>query len=92
MRKGHDTPKDTPARSVAEMLSTLHGHTPATCELGEVLATVTMEGDTPSEAPPRPTHIGVGLGSDPLLQGLLADREQRRATALTLGAHDMQAL
>jgi hypothetical protein len=52
---------------------------------------VAMEGDTPAEAAPRPAHVGVGFGHDPLLQSLLADREQGRTAALALGTHNMHA-
>jgi hypothetical protein len=50
-----------------------------------------MEGDTSAESSPRPTHVGVGLSDDPLLQGLLADGKQRGTTALALGTHNMHA-
>jgi hypothetical protein len=72
------------------MLTSLHGHTPpAACEFGEVLPPVAMQGNATSEAPPCPTHVRVGLGHDPLLEGLLADREQGRTAALALLAHEM---
>jgi hypothetical protein len=50
-----------------------------------------MQGNAASETSPRPAHGGVGLGPDPLLQGLLADLEQHSTAALALGAHDMHA-
>jgi hypothetical protein len=92
-KKGRDTPKDTLARAMAEMLTTLHGYTPpATCELCEVVPTVAMQGNAAPEFSPRRAHVGVGLGHDPLLQGLLANLKEHSAAALVLGAHDMHAL
>ena len=52
-----------------------------------MLRAVAVEGDTPSEPTPRPANIGVGLGRDPLLQGLLSDHEQGGTAALVLLAH-----
>jgi hypothetical protein len=81
-KKGRDTPKDTLARAVAEMLTTLHGYTPpATCELCEVVPTVAMQGNAAPEFSPRRAHVGVGLGHDPLLQGLLANLKEHSAAA-----------
>jgi hypothetical protein len=54
------------------MLTSLHGHTPAACEFGEVLPPVAMQGDAAAEAPPRPTDLLKGFGPGPLLEGLLA--------------------
>ena len=57
----------------------------------EVLVPVAVQGDAAAEAAPRSAHVGVGLGQDPLLQRLFADRKQRRAAALSLGTHDLHA-
>ena len=73
-------------------LASLQGCTPAAGELGEVLTAVAVQGNAASESSPRPAHVGVGLGHDSLLQGLLADLEEHSAAALVLGAHDMHAL
>ena len=50
-----------------------------------------MEGYTPSATTPRPTHVGVGLGLDPLLQGLFAQLQGQGTPAPVLLAHDMHA-
>jgi hypothetical protein len=50
-----------------------------------------MEGYTPSATTPRPTHVGVGLGLDPLPQGRLPNGEQLVASVVPLLAHDGHA-
>jgi hypothetical protein len=51
-----------------------------------------MQEGAASEPSPRDAHVVQGLGSGPLLQGLLANLEEDSTTALTLlGAHDMHA-
>ena len=70
-------------------LARLRGTSPATCELGEVAWTSPMQEGAASESSPRNAHVVQGLGSDPLLQGLLADSKQHRAAALVLSTHDL---
>jgi hypothetical protein len=50
-----------------------------------------MQGNAASETTPRPTHVRVGLGHDPLFEGFLADLKERRATTLSFRAHDLHA-
>jgi hypothetical protein len=69
-------------------LTSLHGRTLATCELGEVAPTVAMQGDAAAEASPADPDVVQGRSPSSLSQSLFADRKQRRATALVLGAHD----
>jgi hypothetical protein len=73
------------------MLTSLHGHTPAACEFGEVLPPVAMQGDAAAEASPDPTDLLKGLRPGPFVEGLLADGEQDRAAASVLSTHDMHA-
>jgi hypothetical protein len=61
-------------------------------DAGEGLASVTMQGNAAAQPTPSDAHVVQALGSGPLLQGLLANRKQRRAAALALGAHDTHAL
>jgi hypothetical protein len=60
-------------------------------QLGEVLPAVPVKGDPSAGPSPRPSHVGVGLGSAPLVEGLLADGAEGRTAPLALGAHDMHA-
>src|SRR5215207_2604692 len=60
---------------------------PATRELGEVATAVPVKGGPPSETAPAPPHVLEGLGPGPLLEGLLADRKERRTTTLSFRAH-----
>ena len=90
--KGRDTPKDAPARAVAELLTTLHGHTPpATCKLCEVATPVPVQRSQATQASPRPTDLLKRLGPSPLFQSRLTQLEEHSAAALVLGAHDLYA-
>src|SRR5215212_1728104 len=75
--------------SVVMGLTSLHGRTPPACKFGEVPWTSPMQEGADSESSPRNAHVVQGLGRAPFLEGLLADREQRRTTTLTLGAHEI---
>jgi hypothetical protein len=54
-----------------------------------VATAVPVKGGPSSETAPTGANLLERLGPGPLLEGLLADRKERTATALTLGAHDM---
>jgi hypothetical protein len=60
-------------------------------QLGEVGWTSPMQEGAAAESSPGDAHVVQGLGPGPFLQGLFADRKQRRAAPLALGAHDTHA-
>jgi hypothetical protein len=55
------------------------------------MPTVAVKGCPTPEARPARTHLLKGFGPSPFLDGLFADRKQRRAAALVLRAHDLYA-
>src|SRR5215211_5266967 len=57
----------------------------------EVLAAVSVQRGPSAEARPHPTDLLKSLGHSPFLKGLLADREQDRAAAGVLSAHNLHA-
>jgi hypothetical protein len=53
------------------------------------LGPVPVKGDAASAPAPRDANIVQGLGQDPLLESLFAERKQGRTTPLALLAHDV---